>query len=99
MTTHDFEKELKVIDARLSIVQNRNFPELANIKLNGKDVCPIPFPEIREETDPTFQMTFPNGMCRPHRSKTEALAIVKDTISKLDDRDYHDAFFGIGEYK
>lgn len=99
MTIQEFEKELKAIDERLSIVPNRNFPELANIKLNGKDICPIPSGDIREETDLSYTMTFPNGMCRPHRPRQEALAMVRNTLEKIQDRDYHDAFFGLGEYK
>lgn len=98
MTIQEFEQELKAIDPRLSIVQNPNFPQMANIKLNGKDITPIPSEEIREEEDPTYTMTFPNGMCRPHRSRKTALALVHDTLKKLEDKDYHDAFFGIGEY-
>lgn len=99
MTNAEFEKELKELDSRLSIIPNPNFPQLANIKLNGKDVSPIPNDDIREEEDPSYSMTFPNGMCRPHRSRGTALAIVKDTIERLKDKDYHDAFFGLGEYK
>ena len=38
----DFENEIKAIDPRLSIVQNPNRQEIANIKLDGVDVCPIP---------------------------------------------------------
>lgn len=95
----DFETELKAIDERLSIVQNPNFPQMANIKLNGKDICPIPSGEIKDETDAGYTMSFPNGMVVPHRSRETALALVKDTIEKIKDKDYHDAFFGIGEYK
>lgn len=95
----DFENELKAIDGRLTVVRNPNFPHLANIKLNGKDITPIPSEDIKDEIDPTYTMTFPNGMCAPHRSKSIALALVNDTIKKLEDKDYHDAFFGVGAYK
>lgn len=98
-TIPDFENELKSLDDRLSIVPNRNYPNLANIKLSGKDICPIPAGEIREETDPSYTIVFPNGMVVPHRSRQTALALVKDTLEKIKDKDYHDAFFGIGEYK
>lgn len=98
MTNNEFQTELKALDPRLSIVSNPNFPQLANIKLNGKDITPIPNDDIREEEDPTYTMTFPNGMCRPHRSRQTALALVTNTLERLKDKDYHDAFFGIGDY-
>lgn len=95
----DFQNELKAIDERLTIVQNPNFPQMANIKLNGKDITPIPSDEIYDEDNPGYTMAFPNGMVVPHRSRPTALALVKDTIEKIKDRDYHDAFFGLGEYR
>ena len=99
LTNVEFERELKELDSRLSIVPNPNFPQLANIQLNGKDITPIPNNDIRDVEDPTFTMTFPNGMSRPHRSREMALTLVKDTLERLKVKDYHDAFFGIGEYK
>jgi hypothetical protein len=98
-TIPDFENELKAIDSRLSIVINQNLPDLANVKLNGATVCVIPSGEIKDEPDPSYRATLPNGMSHPHRSRAEALAMTQSTLEKLQDKDYHDAFFGIGEYK
>ena len=89
----DFENELKEIDPRLSIVLNPNRLKIANIKLDGQDICPIPAYEIREFPDPTYTIELPNGI-RPHRSKTDAIAMVKNTLEMLKDPENADAFFG-----
>src|SRR5690348_16679052 len=93
----DFENELKAIDSRLSIVVNPNRPKLCNIKLDGQDICPIPNYEIREHSDPGYVMELPNGM-RPHRSKEEAIALVKHTLEIIKDPETANAFFGRDGY-
>ncbi len=93
----DFENELKAIDPRLSIVVNPNRPKLANIKIDGTDVCPIPNFEIREHSDPGYTIELPNGI-RPHRSKTEAIDLVKNTLKMIENPDSADAFFGRNGY-
>ena len=80
MQTKDFEKKLKELDSRLSIVENPNRPGLSNIKLDGRDICPVPSGEIKEEADPTYFYTFPNGAQGRHKSQKEALAMVEHTI-------------------
>lgn len=93
----DFENELREIDPRLSIVPNPNRPKIANIKLDGTDICPIPNFEIREHSDPGYTIELPNGV-RPHRSKEEAIAMVKDTLERLKNPEMADAFFGRNGY-
>jgi hypothetical protein len=94
MRVTDFEAELKALDPRLAIVPNQNRPQIANIKLDGVDICPIPAFEIKEEFDPTYTIELPNGMVRPHKSKKEALDLVNHTLNLLKDPANADAFFG-----
>lgn len=94
ITTKDFEREIKLIDPRLSIVPNPNRPGLSNIKLDGRDICPVPSEEIKEESDPNYQYTFPNGMIARHKSRKEALAHIESTLTLLKTKDGHDLFYG-----
>jgi hypothetical protein len=97
-TIPEFETELKLIDPRLSIVQNPNRPNICNIKLSGTDICPIPSGEIRDDSDPSYAIEMPNGMMIPHRSRNEAIAMVKHTLNLISTKDGHDAFFGLNGY-
>lgn len=90
----DFELELKQIDPRLSIVLNANRPHIANIKLSGTDICPIPANEIKDEHDPSYRVELPNGSFAPHRSRSEAIALVKHTLGLIQNPDNASAFFG-----
>ncbi len=90
----DFENELKTIDSRLSVVPNPNREYIANIKLDGTDVCPIPRYEIREHTDPTYTIEMPNGILVPHKSKEEALEHVKRVLELIKTNDGSDQFHG-----
>ncbi len=94
----DFENELKAIDPRLSIVRNPNRPQLANIKLEGRDVCPIPAEEIFDKSDAGYKITLPNGWEVPHKSKEEALNRVNSILETIKNPDEADAFFGRGQY-
>lgn len=98
MTIKDFAQELKEIDPRLSIVQNPNRPLIANIKLDGTDVCPIPSQEIRDEPDSTYCIELPNGVMIPHKSRREALERVHHTLKLLENPENADAFFGRNGY-
>lgn len=94
MRTTEFQSELTAIDPRLVIVPNPNRPKIANIKLDGVDICPIPAFEIRDLPDPTYTIELPNGMVRPHKSREEALAMVHHTLKIIQDPETADAFFG-----
>lgn len=94
----DFADEVMKIDPRLSVVPNPNRPKIANIKLDGTDICPIPAFEIREHRDAGYAMEMPNGTMMPHRSRTEALDLVKHTLKMIENPDNADAFFGRNGY-
>lgn len=94
MTISEFETELKLIDPRLSIVQNPNRPLIANIKLSGVDICPIPSQDIKDESDPSYVLELPNGTFVKHRSRSEAIALVNHTLELIKDKDNAEAFFG-----
>ncbi len=68
--------------------------KIANIKLDGTDVCPIPAYEIREYPDPTYTIEMPNGSVMKHRSKQEALQVVRNTLELIKTPEGSDAFFG-----
>lgn len=94
----DFADELMKLDPRLSVVPNPNRPKIANIKIDGTDVCPIPAYEIREHRDAGYTIEMPNGMLIPHRSRTEALELVRHTLKMIENPDNADAFFGRNGY-
>lgn len=98
-TIEDFEKELKAIDPRLTIVPNPNRPGLSNIKIDGSDICPIPSEYIKENPDPAYIYTFPNDMQARHKSKTEALSMVHSVLQNLSNPEYADAFHGKGDFE
>lgn len=93
----DFADEIMKLDPRLSVVQNPNRPKLANIKIDGTDICAIPAYEIRDNRDVGYCMELPNGMV-PHRSRTEAIELVKHTLKMIENPDNADAFFGRNGY-
>lgn len=83
MKTIDFEKELKAMNKDLEIVENPNRPGLSNIKLKGIDICPVPSDEIKDEPDPKYTYTFPNGMIARHKSRVEALGQVNQVLEAI----------------
>ncbi len=93
MTIPEFETELKLIDPRLSIVQNPNRPQICNIKLGGHDICPIPSGEIKDVSDPAYSIEMPNGSRILHRSREEAVALVKHTLEEIKDPINAEIFF------
>ena len=99
MKIADFEKELQAIDDRLSIIPNPNRPQIANIKLQGRDICPIPAQEIFDDPDPGYKITLPNGWEAQHQCRTGALARVHSTLELIKTREGEDQFFGRGEYQ
>jgi hypothetical protein len=97
-TFPDFENELKALDSRLSIIVNPNRKGLANIKLQGRDVCPVPSEEIFDDPDPGYKITLPNGWEAQHKSKGEALARVNSILELIKTEDGANQFFGRGDY-
>lgn len=94
MKTSDFEKELQKLDPRLAIIANPNRPGLANIKLDGSDVCPVPADDIREESDPNYTYVFPNGMMARHNSRKDALEKVQQVLDYIKTDEGREVFFG-----
>jgi len=93
MQYKDFEKELQELDSRITIVPNPNRSNLANIKLNGTDICPIPM-DIRDETDLKYSIELPNGFVVPHRSKRDATDLVKARLELIKTEQGAKDFFG-----
>ena len=91
----DFENELKAIDSRLSIVPNPNpdREKLANIKLDGVDICPIPKDIIYENPDVNYGIVAPNGWKMRHKSRSEALGMVMAVLEEIKNPDGYDVFF------
>jgi len=93
MKTSDFEKEIQQIDPRLAIVTNPNRAGLSNIKLDGRDICPVPSEEIKDTPDPNYKYTFPNGMIARHNSREDALAKITHTLAYIETEEGRDIFF------
>lgn len=89
----EFATELAGIDPRLTIIQNPNFKHMANIMLDGVNVCSIPSGEIKDESDPNYKIEFPNGFVSKHRSRTEALSIVHNTLGMIETPDGKEIFY------
>ncbi len=92
-TIPDFEDELKTLDGRLSVRPNLNYPQLASIMLDGTDVCAIPAGDIKDEPDSSYTVTIRDMQMR-HKSKAEALDIVKKILDAIKTKDGADLFFG-----
>lgn len=93
MKTKLFEAELKKLDSRLEIVENPNRPGLSNIKLEGRDICPVPSEEIKEEPDNNYRYEFPNGMSGRHKSVGEAKAQVEQILEMITTPEGYAQFF------
>lgn len=110
MKIEDFEKELQLLDKDLSIRPNNPpkrvsdmFPDvikLASIVYRGAELCAIPNYEIYDEPSGSYGVDLrQDGRFTRHRTRPEALGIVKEKLQRLqDDKEYHDQFFGTGEY-
>jgi hypothetical protein len=110
MTIEEFEQELKLINKDLSIRPNdppkrvvEMFPDtlkLASITYMGSELCTIPNYEIFDEKNGSYGVDLRgDGRFVPHRTRPEALEIVKQKLNQLtNDKEYADQFFGRGEY-
>lgn len=93
MKISDFEKELQKIDPRLTIVPNPNRQGLSNVKLDSRDVCPVPAEEIKDTPDPDYTYTFPNGTIARHNSKEDVLQKVNHTLEYIKTEEGKEIFF------
>ena len=109
MDIKEFENELKLINKDLSIRPNQApkrvvdmFPDvekLASITYQGVEVCTIPNYEIFDEPNDSYGVDIrQDGHFRRHRTRPEALQMVKDKLSILENKEESDAFFGRGDY-
>ncbi len=109
MTIQDFEAELKTINKDLSIrpnnVQGRaleHYPDvnkLASIVYCGAEICTIPNYNIYDEKTGSYGIDIRgDGTFKAHRTRPEALQMVKEKLKSLENKDEADAFFGRGEY-
>ena len=110
MEISEFEQELKVISKDLSIRPN-NVPKrvldmypdvnkLASILYCGSEVCAIPNDNIYDEPNGSYGIDLRgDGRFVKHRTRPEALQIVKDTLERIkNDKEFADQFFGRGDY-
>jgi hypothetical protein len=109
MDIKEFEQELKLINKDLSIRPNNAaqrvldmFPDvnkLASILYCGSEVCTIPAEEIFDEKNGTYGVDLRgDGRFIAHRTRPEALQIVKEKLEQLNNKEYSDQFFGRGDY-
>lgn len=103
--TQDFEAELRLVDPDLSIRPNgphKLFPaleELAAVTYRGVSLITVPSYEIFDEPNPAYGVDIRmDGRFIPHRTRPEALGIVRAKLEQLRDPEYRDQFFGTGEY-
>lgn len=84
MTAKEFEKELKAVDERFTVVENPNRPGLSNIFFDGKnfDLPVISTHNIKDEEDASHRYEFPNGMSARHHSRQEILGRINVFIKE-----------------
>lgn len=93
LSIKDFEAELKLLDDRITIVPNPRRPGLANIKLGGVDICPIPDGYIQDVVTADYKYEFPNGMTAPHKTITQARVAVQGTLKLISTKEGEELFF------
>jgi hypothetical protein len=99
MTIDAFETELQHIHSDLTIKQNPSRPAMAGIYYKGVYLCSCPNHNIYDAHDASYGVEGPGGKFYPHPSRPDVLAKVKGFIKQItNSKDYHDAFFGEGEY-
>lgn len=108
MTIEEFAQELKLIDKDLNIRPNtppakvaERFPDtikIASIVYKGSEICSIPNFDIYDEPNGSYGVDLrQDGRFIPHRTRPEALRIVKETLHRLqNDKEYYNDFFGLG---
>lgn len=93
-------EELQGIDNRIEIVPNNNRPAggfnrqgIANIKIAGVDVCPVPSEYLQTEVTHDYGYVFPNDMRGTFRTYEEAKETVVSYIKRLEDAEFSKEFF------
>jgi len=88
MKTSEFIKEIQKIDSRFTVAENPNRPGLSNIFFEGKnyDLPVLPSEEIKEENDPRYFYTFPNGYTAPFNDQNTVKRKLQEFLDDLDNR-------------
>lgn len=94
--TQQLINELKELDERIELVPNPNRPGLSNIKISGRDICPVPSEMMQDEHTMDYSYAFPNGMVGKHRTYQEAKDLATSIINRLKNPDFAAEFFEIG---
>lgn len=94
MHSKDFEKELKDIDPRFSIVENVNRPGLSNIFFDGKerDLPVVSTDLIKDEVDMGYRYEFPNGMRARFWTRAEILGRIEAFLKQVNSGEYEDLY-------
>lgn len=92
-TLKEVEAELLKLDPRFEVRLNANRPGLANVMLGGRDVTALPAEDIREDVDPTYFYTFPNGMQGRHKSYTEVMERARHILEYIKTEEGKEIFF------
>lgn len=86
ITAEELLTELQALDPRITIAPNNNRPGVANVFLNGVDICPwVPSAIIQEEPTPDYVYKLPNDMTVPLKTHNQIVEIVKMTLEKIKD--------------
>lgn len=98
MTTQELQDKLQEIDKDITITKS-NREGLDSVNYKGVSMFAVPSNFITEKAEDAGYIEIMDRMIR-HRSVEEAIAMATAEIEKIKtDKDHHDAFFGIGEYK
>ena len=86
MNSTEFEKVIKEIDDRFTVIPSTNRPGLANIFFEGRnyDLPVISSNNIKPEVDMGYRYDFPNGMSSRFWSQGEVITRLNDFITNLD---------------
>ena len=94
MKASEFEKKLKEIDERFSVVDNPNRPGLSNIFFNSKnyDLPVISTHDIKEEVDREYRYEFPNGISARFWSQGEVMDRVTSFLEAFKNGEIEDLY-------
>lgn len=94
MTSQEFEKKLKELDPRFSVVENENRTGLSNIFFVGLnyDLPVISTHDIREEVDQGHRYEFPNGMRSRFWTQSEVMGRCEDFLVSYNKGNFKDMY-------
>jgi hypothetical protein len=99
MNIKAFEAEVQKIHPDLTILPNPKIDGLAGIYFQGTFLFGVPNHNIFNDENKQYGIDLPNGMFVRHRTRLEALAMVKKQVEMLKfDKDNADAILGRGKY-